>query len=72
MKEYTHYNRTKSFVGKNNTGTWFSEQKGRELGAFSRWITNKVQPSVEQLNEIAHRLDMDVRFVDDVKINCNG
>ena len=35
MKKYIHYNRTTSFVGKNNIGTWFSEQKRRELEAFS-------------------------------------
>ncbi len=27
----------------------------------SRWMTNKVQPSVEQLYEITHHLDIDVK-----------
>lgn len=58
MKEYTHYNCIKS---KNKTGTWFSEQMGRSLGAVSRWMTNKVQPSVEQQYDIAKHLDVDVR-----------
>ncbi len=58
MKEYTHYNCIKS---KNKTGTWFSEQMGRSLGAVSRWMTNKVQPSVGQLYDIAKYLDVDVR-----------
>jgi len=58
MKEYTHYNCIKS---KNKTGTWLSEQKGRSLGTVSRWMTNKVQPSVEQLYDIAKHLDVDVR-----------
>jgi len=50
MKEYTHYNRIKSFLAeKNKTGTWLSEQMGRNLGTVSRWMTNKVQPSVEPL-----------------------
>ena len=46
---------------KNNTGTWFSEQMGRILGTVSQWMTNKVQPSVEQLFEIANHLDVDVK-----------
>ena len=31
------------------------------ISTVSRWMTNKVQPSVEQLYEIAHHLDVDVR-----------
>lgn len=31
---------------KNKTGTWVSEQMARNLGTVSRWMTNKVQPSV--------------------------
>lgn len=62
MKEYTHYNRIKSVLAeKNKTGTWLSEQMGRNLGTVSRWMTNKVQPSVEQLYDIAKHLDVDVR-----------
>ncbi len=73
MKEYTHYNRIKSVLAeKNKTGTWLSEQMGRNLGTVSRWMTNKVQPSVEPLGpmgclpkqelfDIAKHLDVDVR-----------
>ena len=39
---------------------------GRNIGTVSRWMTNKDQPSVEQLYEIAHHLD------DDVKELLNG
>jgi len=46
---------------KEKTGTWLSEQMGRNLGTVSRWMTNKVQPSVEQLYDIAKYLDVDVR-----------
>ena len=46
---------------KNKTGTWLSEQMGRNIGTVSRWMTNKVQPSVEQLYDIAKHLDVDVR-----------
>jgi transcriptional regulator with XRE-family HTH domain len=34
---------------------------GRNIGTVSRWMTNKVQPSVEQLYDIAKYLDVDVR-----------
>lgn len=62
MKEYTHYNHIKSVLAeKNKTGTWLSEQMGRNFGTVSRWMTNKVQPSIEQLYEIAKHLDVDVR-----------
>lgn len=56
------YNRIKIVLAeKEKTGTWLSEQMGRNLGTVSRWMTNKVQPSVEQLYEIAHHLDVDVK-----------
>ena len=62
MKEYTHYNRIKSVLAEENkTGTWLSEQMGRNLETVSRWMTNKVQPSVEQLYDIAKYLDVEVR-----------
>ncbi len=31
------------------------------ISTVSRWMTNKVQPSVEQFYEIARHLDVDVR-----------
>ncbi len=34
---------------KEKTGTWLSEQMGHSISAVSRWMTNKVQPSVEPL-----------------------
>ena len=43
------------------TGTWFSDQMGHNISTVLRWMTNKVQPSVEQLYEIAHHLDVDVK-----------
>ena len=57
-----HYNRLKIVLAeKEKTGTWLSEQMGRNIGTVSRWMTNKVQPSVEQLYDIAKHLDVDVR-----------
>ena len=46
---------------KERTGTWLSEQMGHSISTVSRWMTNKVQPSVEQLYEIACHLDVDVK-----------
>jgi transcriptional regulator with XRE-family HTH domain len=34
---------------------------GHNISTVSRWMTNKVQPSVEQLFEIANHLDVDVK-----------
>ena len=60
--ERPHYNRLKIVLAeKEKTGTWLSEQMGRNIGTVSRWMTNKVQPSVEQLYEIANHLDVDVK-----------
>ena len=60
--EIQRYNRLKIVLAeKERTGTWLSEQMGRNIGTVSRWMTNKVQPSVEQLFDIAKHLDVDVR-----------
>ena len=62
MKEYTHYNRIKSALAeKNKTGTWLSEKMGHSISTVSRWMTNKVQSSVEQLYDIVKHLNVDVR-----------
>jgi hypothetical protein len=34
---------------KERTGTWLSAQMGHSISTVSRWMTNKVQPSVEPL-----------------------
>ena len=55
------YNRIKAVLAEQDkTGTWLSEQMGRNLGTVSRWMTNKIQPSVEPLCFAKH-LDVDVR-----------
>ena len=38
---------------KERTGTWLSEQMGLNIGTVSRWMTNKIQPSVELLGSAA-------------------
>lgn len=60
--EKTNYNRIKAVLAeKDKTGVWLAEQMDRNIGTVSRWMTNKVQPSVEQLFAIANYLDVDVR-----------
>ena len=43
------------------TNRWLSEQLGKSENTISRWCANKVQPSIQQLNEIANVLDVDIR-----------
>ena len=43
------------------TNRWLSEQLGKSENTVSRWCANKVQPSIQQLNEIANVLDVDIR-----------
>ena len=42
-------------------GTHLEAGKCTSPETVSRWMTNKVQPSVEQLYDIAKHLDVDVR-----------
>ena len=43
------------------TNRWLSEKLGKSENTISRWCANKIQPSIQQLNEIASVLDVDVR-----------
>ena len=43
------------------TDRWLSKQLGKSENTVSRWCANKVQPSIQQLNDIACILDVDVR-----------
>ena len=48
------YNRIKAVLAEQDkTGTWLSEQMGRNIGTVSHWMTNKIQPSVEPLGSAA-------------------
>lgn len=42
------------------TNRWLSEQLGKSENTVSRWCANKIQPSIQQLNEIAEVLNVDV------------
>ena len=50
-----------SLAEQGKTNRWLSEQLGKSENTVSRWCANKVQPSIQQLNEIAAILDVDVR-----------
>ena len=46
---------------KQSTNRWLAEQMGKSENTISRWCSNKSQPSIAQLQEIANLLDIDVR-----------
>lgn len=55
-------NRLKAVLAEQGkTSRWLAEQLGKSENTVSRWCANKVQPSIQQLNEIAHLLEIDVR-----------
>ena len=54
-------NRLKAALADNNkTSKWLAEQMGKSETTVSRWVSNKAQPSVEQLYEIARLLKVEV------------
>ena len=50
-----------TLVEKQKTNRWMAEQMGKSENTISRWCSNKSQPSIAQLQEIANLLDVDVR-----------
>ena len=48
---------------KQRTNRWLAEQMGKSENTVSRWCSNKPQPSIVQLQEIANLLDVDVRVL---------
>lgn len=48
---------------KQRTNRWLAEQMGKSENTISRWCSNKSQPSILQLQEIANLLDVDVRIL---------
>ena len=48
---------------KRSTNIWLAEQMGKSENTISRWCSNKSQPSIAQLQEIAILLDVDVRVL---------
>lgn len=57
-------NRIKAVLAeKQRTNRWLAEQMGKSENTVSRWCSNKSQPSIVQLQEIANLLDVDVRVL---------
>ena len=55
-------NRIKAVLAeKQLSGKWLANEIGRTENTVSRWCSNKVQPSLENLFEIAEVLNVDVR-----------
>lgn len=55
-------NRIKAVLAeKQLTSKWLAEQLGKSENTISKWCSNKVQPSLENLVGIAKILDVDVR-----------
>ena len=52
-----------TLVEKQKTNRWLAEQMGKSENTISRWCSNKSQPSISQLQEIANLLDVDVRVL---------
>ncbi len=50
-----------NLVEKQKTNRWLAEQMGKSENTISRWCSNKSQPSIAQLQEIANLLDVDIR-----------
>lgn len=62
MLETVSLNRIKAVLAdKQKTSKWLAEQLGKSETTVSRWASNKIQPSLEQLFEIANVLDIDVK-----------
>ena len=48
-------------VEQKKTGKWLAEQLGKDPSTVSKWCSNKMQPSLEKLVNIAKVLDVDTR-----------
>ena len=48
-------------VEQKRTGKWLAEQLGKDQSTVSKWCSNKMQPSLEMLVNIAKVLDVDTR-----------
>ena len=54
-------NRIKAVLAeKQLTGKWLAEEIGKSENTISKWCSNKVQPSLEVLLEIATLLSIDI------------
>lgn len=57
-------NRIKAVLAENQlTSKWLAQKLGKSENTVSRWCSNRVQPSLENLVEIANVLDIEVRVL---------
>lgn len=49
-----------TLVEKQKTNRWMAKQMGKSENTISRWCSNKSQPSIAQLQEIANLLEVDI------------
>ena len=57
-------NRIKAVLAeKQLTSKWLAERLDKSENTISKWCSNKVQPSLESLVEIAKILDVDVKVL---------
>lgn len=55
-------NRIKAVLAEQDkSGRWLAGQLGKGENTISRWCSNKIQPSLEQLSKIAEVLHVDTR-----------
>ncbi|MCM1337072.1 MAG: helix-turn-helix domain-containing protein [Candidatus Amulumruptor caecigallinarius] len=50
-----------ALVERKKTSKWLAEKLGKDPATVSKWCTNKTQPSLETLVEVAKILEMDPR-----------
>lgn len=62
MVETASLNRINAVLAdEQKTSKWLAERLGKSETTVSRWASNKIQPSLDQLFEIANVLDIDVK-----------
>jgi len=47
-------------VEQKKTGKWLAEKMGKTPATISKWCTNTTQPNLEELNEIAQLLNVEL------------
>ena len=61
-QEKKSINRIKAVLAeKSKTNKWLAEQLNKDQATVSKWCTNKAQPGLETLTDIAKCLDVDIR-----------
>ena len=48
-------------VEQKRTGKWLAEQLGKDQSTVSKWCSNKMQPSLEMLSQIAKVLNVETK-----------